>query len=619
MTRIAAVTGFAAIALAVITADLAAQEPRRAGDISFDGAASGIRSRTRSAGPFGDFNALTAGADKVEGLINLYRKGEHLYAELPMHQLNQPLLVPVTIARGIGRTGHPVGDEDMIIVFRRVDDRIQVVRRNIHYKASDAPLAKSVMQNYTDSVLMSLPILAINPMRGAAAIVDFSDIFFTDFAQLGLGPIDRSRTSWAKAKGFAHNMELEVEATFAGGPGALRSQNDGVADHRGITVVIHYSLIRPPGYGYRPRMADDRVGHFLSATKDFGIPDADSNFVRMINRWRLEKANPHAKLSPPRKQIIWYVEDTVPIEYRPYVEEGIREWNKAFEKIGFRDAIAVRWEEAGRDEFDPEDTNYCTFRWVTSDMGYARSCLRANPMTGEMIDGDVVFDAGFIRHWKQQYALLIASTKAADGSEQSTPLALGEVISPILAAKMGFGQPSAGSLMGMDALQRNPSRLVPEVIPADQNFLAWELAQTRRGTTGDPASSSSACSATWPWPRSPWPMATARRMPRCRRRRFRPPPAGEAAAVPEAPAQRRAARGVPRPGDQEHRDARGRALAGPATQLQGEHDAEGRPAPRHGDHAREGPDRQRDGLLPDQHRAQGQEAGRLLFDHAGPV
>ena len=101
----------------------------------------------------------------------------------------------------------------------------------------------------------------------------------------------------------------------------------------------------------------------------------------------------------------------MPIEYRPYVEEGIREWNKAFEKIGFRDAIAVRWEEAGATSLTPKDTNYCTFRWVTSDMGYARSCLRANPMTGEMIDGDVVFDAEFVRHWKQQYALLIASTR----------------------------------------------------------------------------------------------------------------------------------------------------------------------------------------------------------------
>ena len=130
----------------------------------------------------------------------------------------------------------------------------------------------------------------------------------------------------------------------------------------------------------------------------------------MINRWRLEKADPRPKLSPPKKQIIWYVEDTVPHEYRPFVEEGIREWNKAFEKIGFRDAIAVRWQESGRDEFDPEDINYCTFRWITTNQTYAMSCLRSNPLTGEMIDGDVIFDASWIRYWKQEYALLTGST-----------------------------------------------------------------------------------------------------------------------------------------------------------------------------------------------------------------
>jgi hypothetical protein len=334
MIRITAAASLAAMAVAFFAGDLPAQEPRPAGDIDFDGVIASARGGGRQA-PFRDFNELTRGAEKIEGLLTLYRKGDHLYAELPMHQLNQPLLVPITIARGIGRAGHPVGDEDMVIVFRRVGDRIQVVRRNIHHKAPDGPLGKSVKQNYTDSVLMALPILATNPMRGAAAIIDFSDIFFSDFAQLGLGSIDRSRTSWSKAKGFSNNMELEVEATFTGGRARMRGQDDGVADRRGITLVLHFSLIRAPGFGYRPRMADDRVGYFLSAAKDYGIADADTNFVRMINRWRLEKANPRAKLSPPRKQIVWYVEDTVPIEYRPYVEEGIREWNKAFERIGF--------------------------------------------------------------------------------------------------------------------------------------------------------------------------------------------------------------------------------------------------------------------------------------------
>ena len=249
-------------------------------------------------------------------------------------------------------------------------------------------------------------------------------------------------------------MELELEATYSGVPYHMMGLSSvGVADPRGITLVLHFSIMKTPEAGYHSRIADDRVGHFLSATKDFSITDPDSNFVRYIDRWRLEPSDPHAKLSPPRKQIIWYVEDTVPLEYRPYVEEGISEWNKAFEKIGFRNAIAVRRQEAGRDEFDPEDTNYCTFRWITSDMSYAMSCLRANPMTGEMIDGDIVFDASFIRYWKESYALLLGSTTAATGETQAKPLAFGEVISPILASKMRFGQPGGRSLWGLGALE----------------------------------------------------------------------------------------------------------------------------------------------------------------------
>src|SRR5439155_14710139 len=136
------------------------------------------------------------------------------------------------------------------------------------------------------------------------------------------------------------------------------------------------------------------------------------------------KSDPKAKLSPPKKQLIWYVESTVPLEYRPAVESGILEWNKAFEKIGISNALAVRWQEDGRDEFDPEDINYCTFRWITTSMTYAMSCLRANPLTGEIIDGDVIFDASWIRYWKQEYAFLAGTATvpaAAGGADAPEP------------------------------------------------------------------------------------------------------------------------------------------------------------------------------------------------------
>ena len=147
-------------------------------------------------------------------------------------------------------------------------------------------------------------------------------------------------------------------------------------------MVIHYGLCQLPDDGYQPRLADDRVGHFLSVVKDFSSDSQDTDFVRYVNRWRLERAEPvdpknPNKLSAPKKKIVFWIEKSVPEEYRAYVREGILEWNKAFEKIGFRDAIEVRQQES--EDFDPEDINYNTFRWITTDRGFAHGAVALQP------------------------------------------------------------------------------------------------------------------------------------------------------------------------------------------------------------------------------------------------
>ncbi len=423
------------------------------------------------------FADLTAGAIRHDGLFTLYQRDDHLYAEIKPYQFDQPLLAPITIARGLMMAGNSLnfGDE-WVVMFHRVGDKVQLIRRNVHIKSpAGTPIEKAVKQNYTDSILMALPIVSLHPAGGMSVVVDLSDIFFTNFSQLPLGYLDRSRTSWAKVKAFANNIELEVQATFVGSGGR---GDEGVIDSRGVTIVLHYSLVKLPDSGYKARAADDRVGHFLNATKDYGSDDPDGNVARSVNRWRLEKADPKAKLSPPKKQILWYIEDTVPIEYRPAVEDGIREWNKAFEKIGFRDAISVRWQEPGRDEFDPEDINYCTFRWVTTSSTYAMSCLRSNPITGEMIDGDVIFDASWVRHWKTEYAQLTGTGPIAAGADAPAPLAYGEVISPILAMKRGFGQPEAGP----DVAREGDLSLIPADWSGPRRDLLRRMANGHRAS-----------------------------------------------------------------------------------------------------------------------------------------
>ena len=141
----------------------------------------------------------------------------------------------MAIARGIATAGVPLnfGDE-WVLRFHRVGDKLQLVRRNIHYKApAGTPLEKAVKQNYTDSVLMALPILS-EIRAGGGVLIDFADIFLTDFAQMRLGGLDRSRTSWHKVKAFPNNVELQVEATYTGGGRGFYSAfgDDGVIDSR---------------------------------------------------------------------------------------------------------------------------------------------------------------------------------------------------------------------------------------------------------------------------------------------------------------------------------------------------------------------------------------------------
>lgn len=372
--------------------------------------------RTTGQGPgsepkkFEDFDKLVKGAKEFDGLFKLHLKDDHLYAEIRPDQFDKPLLCPIAIARGLGMGGLTLNfDEQWVLVFKRVGDKVHLIRRNVRFQAkAGSPTAKAVETTYADSVLMALRIQSINPMR-QSVLINLNDIFMTDFAELHQGAFDPNRSTWHKVKAFPRNVELEVAATFSGGRfgsgGHGSFGEDSVIDQRGKTVIIHYGLSQLPESGYQPRLADDRVGYFLSVMKDFSSESQDTAFLRYVNRWRLERAEPidpknPSKLSAPKKKIVFWIEKSVPDEYRAAVREGILEWNKAFEKIGFRDAIEVRQQE--NEDFDPEDVNYNTFRWIATDAGFAMGPSRANPLTGEILDADIIFDASMVRFWRQE-------------------------------------------------------------------------------------------------------------------------------------------------------------------------------------------------------------------------
>lgn len=356
---------------------------------------------------FPDWEKVVEGGKRIEGVFPLYynEKEQKLFMEIRPDQLDKELILPIAIARGAGLM-YLGGDtlnfgDQWLISFHRSAERILVIRRNVRFQAQPGtPQADAVRVSYTDSILKALPIRS---ERGGSVLIDLADLFLWDLAGIGINP-DPSRSSWTMVKAFPKNVEIEASLVFSMPMRGLAFMfmGDGIADPRGAQVVVHYGLSLLPTTSYKPRVADDRVGHFLSVLKDFTKDAPDTPDVRYVTRWNLEKENPEAEKSPPKQPIIFWIERTVPRPYRQYVREGILEWNKAYAKIGFIDAIQVRDQQAD-DDFDPEDIRYNTFRWITTSAGFAMGPSRTNPKTGEILDADIVFDEGMIRYWRQEY------------------------------------------------------------------------------------------------------------------------------------------------------------------------------------------------------------------------
>ncbi|MEM1061318.1 MAG: zinc-dependent metalloprotease, partial [Planctomycetota bacterium] len=146
-----------------------------------------------------------------------------------------------------------------------------------------------------------------------------------------------------------------------------------------------------------------------------------------INRWHVEKADDGLSMSPPKEPIVFYIEHTTPVRYRRWVRAGVLAWNKAFENIGVSDAIEVRYQDASSGahmEKDPEDVRYNFVRWLNNDIGTAIGPSRVDPLTGQILDADIILTDGWIRYFKFQFEDLLPEI-ATEGFDAETLAWLG--------------------------------------------------------------------------------------------------------------------------------------------------------------------------------------------------
>ena len=256
---------------------------------------------------------------------------------------------------------------------------------------------------WTDRVLLDIPIVTIGPNR--QPVIDLDNLLvgnaskFFGYSARGL---NKRLTTVSEIKAFPDNVEIEFEGPVAGG----------------TMKKFHYSISKIEGTrGFKPREADQRVGYFVTNYTDLGKFDWEDTTQRYINRWHIEKADKSLNMSPPKEPIVYYVEHTVPIRYRRFVKQGIEYWNEAFRKIGIDGAIEVRYQDKSTGSHmdkDPEDVRYNFIRWISNDVATAIGPSRVNPMTGEILDADVILTDGWIRVFTYRWDDLLG-TLAVEG------------------------------------------------------------------------------------------------------------------------------------------------------------------------------------------------------------
>jgi hypothetical protein len=407
------------------------------------------------------------GYEKLPGLITLYRGTEEgrlkLYAEIREEQLDRPFLLQATFSAGNPRpeitAGTPV--RDLILKFSRTaDDRVLLFAPDIWHRADGERLAAAVARDFP-STYLEIFTIAAKQAESRSLLIEISKLFQDAIAWpetrardaqwfsrneslLDLYETDINKTFLSSVSALPDFLSIVVQYHFqrrtraapGGAPDAVPGEASADAkppeEPQSLPLKMIYHLRSLPDQGYRPRLADPRVGYFVN-----GMPSANrvgfekfdddqgrDSRVAYINRWRLEKRFPKAPVSPPRRPIVFWIGKSVPLQFRVSVREGILMWSRAFDRLSFKDAIIVR-QTPDDATWDEADTRYNTIRWVAAPLSdssaKAEAFVRENPFTGEILNASINISDGLVRLARAQVRDLFAMDDQVFGQAERGP------------------------------------------------------------------------------------------------------------------------------------------------------------------------------------------------------
>lgn len=350
------------------------------------------------------YDTLLKDAKSKKGLFTIHQVKDKVYFEIPNELLGKDLLVVNKISSvpaEINNAGinKGINYENKLIRFykdvqnkkvwaKTFDPKIEVPKTDNIYQ--------SVKDNYGESIIEGFEIKAFG--KDSVAVVQVNDIFngtskaFNNlFDNIGMGGSVRTKDSYIEeTKSFPQNIVVKAQLTTRVSEGKTSAEKADLT----VGTTTNIVLLPEPMVG---RFADHRVGYFTTGKQYFSDKQQKVSEKELITRWRLEPREEDVQrylageLVEPKKKIVYYIDPATPKQWQQAIIDGVYDWNKAFEKAGFKNVISAKLPDENETDFDVDDVRYSVITYAASSMANAMGPSVVDPRTGEILESDIIW------------------------------------------------------------------------------------------------------------------------------------------------------------------------------------------------------------------------------------
>lgn len=353
---------------------------------------------------------ITPKAKSSFGFLTVHKVDNNYFFEIPDSMLNRDILIVNRISkaptsRQKSRVGYP-GDilGSKVIRFENKDNKRILVREYSYRERSENKdgMFQSVRNSNTQPIVANFGIETIkkdsltrNYVINVSVFLQKENPLFSFDADskeyIGLLNMVGEGTYIDTLKAFPKNIEISTTVTYQSKKGM---SNVGFLETGSpripLTYELNSSMVLLPEVPMKARLFDPRVGYFTVGYTDFDSNPQGIEYKKLITRWRLEPKDEAAylrgELVEPKKPIVIYIDPATPKKWVPYLIQGVNDWQIAFEKAGFKNAIYALEAPTDDPSWSLEDARHSAIVYKPSDIPNASGPHINDPRTGEILE-----------------------------------------------------------------------------------------------------------------------------------------------------------------------------------------------------------------------------------------